>query len=204
MKQLSFDKNSAEWLAAREGKLTGSKLGDIYAPRGGKKIGFYQLIADYLAIIEDNGDEDARERGHRLESEGLAEAGKKLGIKFNDDCGMWVSDLNENMAISPDGCNEDMTVAAEVKCLGAARHLQALIENKIPDNGYKLQAIQYFVINEKLQTLHFVFYNPSVSSAPLHIIDMHRKDLEEDILFWTEYEQATLKEVDEIVTRLAF
>lgn len=203
MKVITIDQNSHEWLEMRKSKITGSKLGDIYAARGGKKIGFYQLIADRLALVED-GFEDARDRGHRLESEALEMAAEYTGIKLKSECGMWVSDIDDNIAISPDGCNADFTIAAEVKCLGAARHLQALIEDKIPDNSYKLQAIQYFVVCETLQTLYFVFYNPSVTAKPLHVITMHRKDFEEDITFWTEYEQNILKEVDEWVEKLAF
>lgn len=196
-----------KWLEDREGCISGSKLGSIYAPRGGKKVGFYQLIADRLAIVE-QGNEDPRDRGHRLEDEAVALAGQQLDIKLEPSKDIWVSELNKNITVSPDGHNKDMTIGVEAKCLGAALHLWAAIEDTVKvgkDGGkFKLQAIQYFVVNPELKTLFFVFYNPSVTSLPLHIIEMNRSELLDDVEFWLDYEQATLKEVDEIVERLAF
>ena len=54
-------------MAAREGKITGSRLKDIIVKRGtGKKIGFYSLIAEKLGIPAEEG-ETPMERGSRLE-----------------------------------------------------------------------------------------------------------------------------------------
>ncbi len=203
MKVVAVDQNSAKWLEMRVGKITGSKLGDIYAPRGGRKVGFYQLIADRLSIVEE-GDEAAHDRGHRLEEEALEMASKELGIKFSGECGMWLSDVDDNIAISPDGCNKQRTASAEVKALKASLHLQAIIEKAIVKKSYKLQAVQYFVVNEKLKNHYMVFYNPSVTSRPLYIIHFERKDMEDDIAFWLEYEQGILKDVDRYVEELAF
>ena len=64
MKIVTVEQNTDEWLELRKGKITGSKLKDIYAARKttGKKRGFYQLIADKIAIDAEL--EDAREGIH--------------------------------------------------------------------------------------------------------------------------------------------
>ena len=59
-----------EWLNARAGKITGSKLKDLIVKRGtGEKKGFYQLIADRVAIAPDG--ENPMDRGTRLEEEAI-------------------------------------------------------------------------------------------------------------------------------------
>lgn len=203
MKILKVEQNSLEWLELRKGRITGSKLGDIYAARGGRKVGFYQLIADRLAIVEDT-DEAPHDRGHRLEEEALELASAELGFTLEKCEEMWVSDLDENIAISPDGANKKRTKSGEVKALKAALHLQAVIEEKTVKRTYQSQALQYFVVNEKLTDHYGIFYNPLVTAKPLYIIHYKRADYEDDIKFWQDYEQQVLKDVEKYVEELAF
>ena len=50
MRTLTFETKEA-WAEARRGKITGTRLKDIIVKRGtGKKIGFYELIAERLGI----------------------------------------------------------------------------------------------------------------------------------------------------------
>jgi hypothetical protein len=196
--------NRNEWLEGRRAKITGSGLNDTYAARGGHKIGFYQLIADRLAIVDDT-DEAGMDRGHRLEVEAVEALNEARKLKLiPSDNAIWISDINPDIAVSPDAHNKTFTEAAEVKCLKAALHIQAIIENKIYSPGYRLQALQYFVVNEKLKTLYFVFYNPNVTSRPLHVIEMKRADFAEDIAYYEQYEIDTLKEINKWVEELAF
>ncbi len=77
MKTLKFE-NQESWLEARKTKITGSRLKDIIVKRGtGQKIGFYELIAERLAIPSDG--EDPMERGHRLETEALERFTQETG-----------------------------------------------------------------------------------------------------------------------------
>lgn len=202
MKILHLTPNSEEWLEARKGKITGSKLGDIVVKRGsGKKIGFYELIADRLAVDHDG--ENMMDRGHRLELEGIEKFESVTGKSMVKDVGICVSDFNENIAVSPDGLSEDHTEAVEVKCLSSPRHLQAVIENKVPAE-YEMQILQYFIVIEALQSLYMVFYDPRIVSLPYHAIHVTRDALEVDIEKYKAYQIETLREVDEIVERLAF
>lgn len=206
MKILPIQQNSEEWLEARKGKITGSKLKDIVVKRGtGKKIGFYQLIADRLAISPDG--EDALERGHRLEDEAVGIFQEKTGLAVEREIGLCVSDLNENIAVSPDGLIKNKkgkyTEALEVKCLGSARHIEAVIENKIPDD-YWLQVIQYFIVIEDLETLYVMFYDPRFTAIQAHIIEVKRDEVWQEAESMKEYQLNVIQEIDEIVERLAF
>lgn len=213
MKIVQVEQNSPEWLEMRKCKITGSKLKDLIVKRGtGKKIGFYQLIADRLAV--EDGSVDGRDRGHNLENEAIEEFEKLTGKTVNKDCGMWLSDIDENIAVSPDGgiavevdVDDKMTViypeAVEVKCLGSARHIEAILTNKIPSE-YEDQGLQYFIVNEELETLYFIFYDPRIVAKPLHVIELHRQSWLADIESYRDYQIGVLKEVDEAVAKLAF
>lgn len=204
MKIVNIDQNSEEWFEFRRGKISGSKLKDLIAKRGGKKKGFYQLIADRLEELADY--EDPRERGHRLEDEGLAEFEQQYGLEVNKNCGVWQSDINPNLIVSPDGGIEidgEYVAAVEMKCLGGASHVQAVLENKVPGDYWE-QAVQYFVINEKLETLYFTFYHPLIPSVKLHVIELKRAEMDEYAKELETFELEQLAEVDKIVERLAF
>lgn len=209
MRIVELDQNTPEWLEARKGKITGSKLKDIVVKRGnGNKIGFYQLIADRLAIDDDYGAyNDPRERGHSLESEAIELFEGTTGRKVDKDIGLCVSDLHDSIALSPDGLIKDedgkYTEAVEVKCLGSARHIEAVLTNRIPAE-YEMQAIQYFVVVDELEVLYFVFYDPRVIAKPFHIVQIAREDFEADIEFYRDYQVETLKKVDEALEKLAF
>jgi putative phage-type endonuclease len=200
MKIINVVQNSAEWDEIRKGKITGSKLNDIVVKRGtGKKIGFYELIADRVATQPDG--EDPMERGHRLEDEALDLYEKQVGKLQR---GVFaISDDNPNMAISHDAINKKHTHAVEVKCLSSAKHLQAYFEQQIPSE-YEFQRLQYFIINPELQQLDFVFYDPRVTCKQLHSISFFRKDLEEEIEQYKQYQIDILAEVDKLVEELVF
>lgn len=206
MKVVSVEQNTPEWLELRQGKITGSKLGDIVVMRGNtKKIGFFQLVADRLGL--DDGTEDGRDRGHETEEAAIAYFEKAAKKKVERDCGMWLSDTDDNIAISPDGGIKnkkgEYTEAVEVKCLGSARHIQAIYENKLY-GGYWFQALQYFIVNEKLKTLYFVFYDPRVVAHPYHCIQIDRKAVQAEVDLYLAYQIKTLEEVDELAEKLAF
>lgn len=192
-----------EWLEDREPRITGTKLKDLVSTRGGKKVGFYQLIAARLAIDEE-GDEDPRERGHRLEKEAVELLSKATGKKFKQvDLEIWESEVNPNIACSPDGYTKDLTLAAEVKALKAALHIQAWHTQTVPSE-YKLQTIQPFIVNPKLKKLYLTFIDPRVTAMPFHYLEIDRKDVEPDVKKYEAYQLKELQEVDEIVAQLAF
>jgi len=200
MQTLKFT-DKEEWLNSRIGKITGSRLKDIVTKRGaGKKIGFYELIAERLGIPA--GSENPMDRGTRLESEAVEAFEKETNKKVDAGLYIWVRDDNENIAISPDGVI-GKTEALECKCLSSARHIEAFLTQQVPSE-YEFQKLQYFIVNDKLKTLYFAFYDPRLLAKPFFYLTIQRKDLEEEIKQYLEYQKQTLKEVDEIVNQLTF
>ena len=149
--------NEQEWLEDRKGRITGSRLGSLFSKRDKKPLkGFYELIAERVAIPADG--ENAMDRGKRLEVEGIERFEATTGKVVNKDLVLWVREDNENIAVSPDGYIGD-TEAVEVKCLNSASHIEAFLTGDIPTE-YEYQVLQYFIVNDNLQTLYFCFYDP--------------------------------------------
>lgn len=201
MKTSKYDDRDS-WLNARKGKITGSRLKDIVAKRGtGKKKGFYELIAERVAV-EDDGNETPMDRGTRLESEAIERFASETGQEVDTSLVIWQRDDNENIAISPDGFIGDEE-AVEAKCLSTASHIEAWLTQKIPSD-YEFQKLQYFIVNESLKRLFFVFYDPRIACKPYFVIEVTREDIQKEIDEYLQYQIDTLREVDEIVNSLTF
>ena len=201
MKIISFT-DEQEWLDARKTKITGSKLKDIVNLRGKvKKIGFYELIADRMSIQTD---EDPMERGHRLEQEAIEKFEAETKKTVITELVMWQRDDNESIAISPDGYirnNGKITEAVEVKCISSARHLQAFLTREVPKDYY-FQALQYFIVNNELEKLHFCFYDPRLIAKQFFFFTVDRD--QEAVGKYLEYQRNTLETVNEIIQDLTF
>jgi predicted phage-related endonuclease len=192
--------NEIDWKAFRRGKITGSRLKDIVAKKNGsKKIGFYELIAERLGIPAD--EENAMERGHRLEGEAVERFESKTGMKVSRDLVIWEREDIEGVAVSPDGWIGKKE-AIEIKCLGSARHIEAVITNEVPDE-YHYQKLQYFIVNDKIETLHFCFYDPRLKHKDFHVIEVTRKQVQEEVEAMIAYQKDTLAEVDKYVQELS-
>lgn len=202
MKIIRFDAEAKEeWLEARRGKITGTRLKDLISKRSTeKKIGYYEIIAERLAIPAD--DEMAMERGLRLECDAIAEFEKRNNKKVDDGLVIWTRDDNENIALSPDAYTEDLKEAVEVKCLNSANHIKALLTQQIPKEYYE-QALQYFIVNDELEVLYFVMYDPRILAEPYLQFPLLRKQVEEVIAEYLQLERETIDEIDEIVNRLS-
>jgi hypothetical protein len=213
MKTLTFE-NRDEWLSARRGKITGTRLKDIIVKRGTeKKIGFFEVLAERLST-DPYGEaiaETPMERGTRLEPEAIGKWEEDKNVEVDKSLVMWVRDENESIAISPDGFIGD-TVAVESKCLSSARHIEAYVKKfiwgrsdweAVPDD-YKEQDIQYFIVNDKLETLYMVFYDPRVTAKEYFCLTIKRADVQEEIEKYLEQEIKTILELDEIVNKITF
>ena len=93
-------------------------------------VDFWGFLAELLAA--ETSAENPAERGHRLENENASITINKLGIPMSDvefDTGMWVSDTDPRIAVSPDAHekSERPTWAIECKSLGTANHLAAVV-----------------------------------------------------------------------------
>ena len=199
MKTKHFDSKD-EWLDYRRGKITGSVAKDIISERGGKKKGFYQMIADRIATPSD--EENPMTRGNRLEAIAIDRFEIATGKKVDRSLIMWLRDDNDQIALSPDGVIND-TEAVEVKCLNSASHIEAYITQAIPKE-YLRQAYQYFVVNDKLQTLHYIMFDPRIKSLEFFTFTMKREDVENEVQKQKIYLEQILLEVNEFVSNLTF
>ncbi len=175
---------------------------------GEKKIGFYQLVAERIAIESDFQDETPMDRGHRLEQESLDIYQMKTGNKV-DRVGIFVSNFSDKVGNSPDGATKvgkKYPIAQETKSLSTAKHLKAFDEQKIPDE-YESQKIQYFVANNDLKQLDFMFYDdriPEEFKCRHFVITIYREEIEKEIRKYRIYEKMLLEGVDELVEKLTF
>lgn len=200
MKTLKFEDREA-WLHARRGKITGSRLKDIVVKRGtNKKIGFWELVAEGLGVAPE--DESAMERGSRLEPEALERFSKELKKKVDTSLIIWTREDDESIAVSPDGFINKKE-AVETKCLSSARHIEAFFTQKVPDD-YEFQVLQYFIVNDDLQKLHLVFYDPRILVKDFFTIVINRKDKEEEIEQYLQYQKETMTEVRGYINALTF
>ena len=179
----------------------------VLASNADKKLEFYAIIAQQLATAPD--DEERMDRGHRLEDAGANRFAEDFKKKL-EVVGCCVSDIDPRIINSPDRLVEPnkpgiYTEAVEVKCLSSARHLQAMIENEVPEEFFT-QKVQYFVVNEHLEKLYFAFYDDrfKYKNLQLHVIEVTRESLGNWPDVMLRYQIAQLKEMDAIIERLAF
>ena len=201
MSTMRVDKysNEEDWLDDRRGRVTGTRAKDLISARGGRKIGFYEIIAERVATPPSS--ENPMARGVRLEEFAIERFAKETGKKVDSSLVIWSRDDDSNIAISPDG-STGKTGGVEVKCLSSARHIEAWLTKKIPAE-YKYQAIQYFVVNDKLKVLYFVFYDPRMP-VDFFFLELRRVDVENEIQVSLGAQRDALEEIDKITKALTF
>jgi len=221
--RLSQSKDREAWLDFRRGRISGTKVKIVKPLARGKDrtpMGFWQLLAEKIAIASDG--EPDMDRGHRLEDEALTKTAEKYGLDMDLDPGVWVSDENEDIIFSPDGCEKSdrPTWVAEAKCLSSANHLKYVIKDmrarkqddynpidSVPNDAkssYREQAIDGFVVNENLETLYFTLYDDRIALDKYmhHVIVIKRSDILEEIEAQRQMQVETLIEVNKLIAEL--
>jgi len=194
------DAGREEWLEARKGKIRGTRLGDIIVKSGTEpKLGFWEIIAERVAIPAD--DENPMDRGRRLEDEAVQRFVQETGIAVNTDLQLLSREDYPDISYSPDGTIGE-TATVEVKCLKSSLHIKAWWTKEIPKE-YEEQAIQPFCVNDKLETLYFVFYDPRMP-VDFFYLTINRKDFEGKIIAYLEQQIITLRNAEEIIKAITF
>ncbi|MDE1971170.1 MAG: YqaJ viral recombinase family protein [Patescibacteria group bacterium] len=197
IKQTKFD-NEQDWLAGRRGKITGTRAGSMLSKRDNKPLKtFYEVIAERIAIPSDG--ENAIDRGKRLEHEAIERFEKETGKVVDKSLVLWTREDEESIAVSPDGFIGD-TEAVECKCLNSASHIEALITGKIPSE-YEYQVLQYFVVNDDLKTLYFIFYDPRMPRDYV-CFTIERDSIAEKVATSLEEQREVLKKIKEIENQI--
>ena len=199
MKKVNVEQRSPEWEQLRKTHLTGTILKGIMGTPKARQEAIYEMIANRLTVGVDSDEEyeNPMDRGTRLEPDAISTFEFETG-KSVEKVGFCESDEIEAVAQSPDGYIKDTgdTEAIEVKSMGGKNHVKLWLTNEVPDE-YKWQVVQYFVVNDKLEKLYFVGYNPQIPVHPLHIIEVERDEVV--IQQAKEAQKVFLQEVDNIL-----
>lgn len=202
MKKLDLIQGTPEWHQKRKTAVTGTVLKSLMGTPKARQEAVYECLANRLTVGVEDEYENAMDRGTRLEPDAIA-AFELETNKSVERIGFCESDDNSAIAQSPDGYVRDTgdTEAVETKCMGGKNHIKMWLTNKVPDE-YEWQVVQYFVVNEKLEKLHFVGYNPDIPVHPLHIIEVTRAEIEADIEKAREAQNIFLQEIETILKTL--
>lgn len=199
MKILKY-KDEEAWLEGRKGRIGSSRLGNMFSKRDKKPLkGFYEVIAERIALPVP--EENVMDRGHRLEEEAVRRFNEETGKEAVRDLIIWTRDDNEYISASPDAAIGEAE-AVEVKCLNSASHIEAWLTREVPKE-YQEQSIQYFIVNEKLQTLYFCFYDPRMPKDFFYIT-INRADIEDQISEFLALQQQALAQIEDIISQLTF
>jgi len=198
----NIEQRSDEWHQIRKGKVTGTTLKAIMSSRAStREDALYEIVAERLTIGVDNGEENAMDRGTRLEPDAISTFEFNTGLKV-ERTGFAENDDNSFIGYSPDGLimgREDEDI--EVKCPGGKNYVKMWLTNEVPED-YHWQMVQAFIVNPKLQKRYFVGYNPDIPVHPMHIIEVTREAIRPSIANATEAQTEFLGKVDEILKKL--
>ena len=209
------------WLEFKRPRIGGSnaKASSVPLKYGADKTpsGMWNIVGALLTEPVES-EESVMQRGHTLEAAALEELKSILGLEFDGKPGVWVSDEDDLLMLSSDGCEpgEKITYDAEIKSLQAGKHFKLLYNGRemidryydlVPadaKNDYRHQILHGFIVNKELKTRYFVSYCPE-AIYPEHrlvILPIKREEVEEEIADLEEYETKTLKRVRSIVEEL--
>lgn len=174
MKVHNIEQRSSEWLELKKGKIGGTRNKQIKV-KGGLPLIYELLGEEGLCELEESYQSPKMKEAADMEPVAIIAYEKISGINIINS-GWWESDFSELVGLSPDGSDNTYTHGVEVKCPLAKTHVEYIINNIIP-KVYMPQVIHYFVVNETLEKLDFVSFNPYYLPKPIWIKRVTREEL---------------------------
>ena len=176
-----------DWLLLRAWVITWTRLKAVNsAPSTATyKTLMQELISEDLAPLPESFQNDAMQRWNLLEPIAREEYEKQTGLKV-DELGFCLHETRKYLGLSADGFVMNAKWIydhwVEIKCMGPKNHIKAIIDNKIPAE-YKWQIVNYYLINEDLETLDMFLFNPDMYLEKLqtHTIKTKRSDFEKEL-----------------------
>ena len=179
MKEVKLEQGTREWLEARKGKITGTRLKDVL--KADNLPAIYELIAELGSDeIEETFTTKAMERGKNCEPIAISLYQHMTGVVI-DSVGFCISEDNEMLALSPDGFTADRTGAVEVKSPNTATHVKYILGDRIPSE-YLAQVMNYFLVNTKLDWLDFISFDDRYRPKPIWIKRVYRHELKDQLV----------------------
>lgn len=169
-----IEQGTDSWKELRKGRITGTRLKEVMGRDSSKLI--YEMIAEKY--------EDKNIYQTSDMAEGVLKEPWAID-KYEEETGQKVTavgfiTIGDNLGLSPDGL-VGKKKAVEVKCPSLAKHIEYVVNDKIPSE-YKWQVVHYFVVIDELEELDFITYHPKFPLKEMHIVNVKRTDFEEDIL----------------------
>lgn len=179
MKIIDFPQGSADWLAARAGKVTASRMADVLAKiKTGEAAARRDYRAQILAeILTGAPQEDSfinAEMQWGLDNEILARGAYQVEKDTDvDPVGLVLHPRIERAAASPDGLAGEGLL--EVKCHKTATHIQYLLAGTVPEK-YQPQMLWQMACAER-PWCDFVSYDPRLpADMQLFVVRFNRDD----------------------------
>jgi putative phage-type endonuclease len=201
MKVLTMEQGSPEWLAARAGKVTASRINDVMAAKTTAAYRDYraQIVAEILTgQPQESGFTNAAMQWG-TDKEPLARAEYEMFCAWDvEEVGLVLHPTIERGAASPDGLvSTDGLV--EIKCPKTSTHLQTLVDKKQP-RQYENQMLWQMACTGR-QWCDFVSYDPRLPED-LQLF-VHRFDRDQErIDAIEEAVRQFLTEVNEIIDKI--
>ena len=178
MKILNIEQGTPEWLAARAGMVTASRIVDVMAkPETAARTNYMaQIVAEILTNQPQGGTFTNAAMEFGTEQEPFARSAYEVtrGVLV-DQVGFVYHPTIDRAGASPDGLVGEGLV--EIKCPQMATHLQYQIEQKIPPK-YQKQMLWQMACTEK-NWCDFISFRPELpEKLQLLVIRFNRDDKE--------------------------
>lgn len=211
MRIIDVQQGTPEWLAARAGRVTASRIADVMAKgRGGAESASRakyraQVVTEILTgkPYEGGFKSDAMNRGNEKEPDARAATEAKIG-KLISTVGVVLHPTMDRASASPDGLADwdgenDPKCIVQFKCPETHTHMEYLLTKKVPTD-YFLQ-VQWEMRCTGAEECLFVSFDDRVpeflqlSIVPVKRDDAKIKEIEAEV-------EAFNKEVDEMLEKL--
>ena len=175
---VDVEQGSQEWLRMRLGKITGTRLKEVFKSDNLPLID--EMISEIISEeVEENYVNKDMQRGKDLEP-----IVRYLYCEITNteikEVGFCLSDDNDYLALSPDGFTNDLKGAIEIKCPSTKTHVKYIRQNQIP-NEYKYQIYCYFLVNKDLEWLDFISFDNRFKAKPMFKIRVERNEILDEL-----------------------
>lgn len=169
-----IEQGTEEWYKVRYGKIGGSTSAGLFVKSDTLLLSLLAELTEPIDLDYDSYISEDMQRGIELEPIARKSLSEYIGVELFQ-AGWLQSTEHELLGISPDGISKCETITAEIKCPGAKKHVETLLNNEIPLDNLK-QCIHYFTVNPKLQKHYFCSYRPE-SIKPMFVRELNRNSL---------------------------
>lgn len=174
-----FEQRSDEWRTAKLVKIGGTRLKNVF------KSDNLTLIDE---LISEEGSDEADEiyvntemqRGIDLEPVAFELYQEVKGIELEESPNLCLADWSDLLCLSPDAFTLELEGAVELKCPKTKTHVKYIRMNKIPSE-YIYQVYTYFLVNNDLEWLDFVSFDPRFKPQPMWVKRVTRDEILEEL-----------------------